>query len=84
MKEFFGNEEEISATTELLESGTLLLILESARKAILKFVAWLARIITVLEKPTGSTALIDMNGPDEQQTPRSETNDNSSTTDSTE
>lgn len=48
MAQFFGNEEEVSGAAEILESGTLLFILEAARKFLLDFVAWLARIISVL------------------------------------
>lgn len=48
MSQFFGTEEEVSATTEVLESGTLLFILEYARKATVELVAWLARIIAAL------------------------------------
>jgi ubiquinol oxidase len=50
MREFFGTDEEVGATTELLESGTLLLILEATRKAILQFIAWLSRIIAALSR----------------------------------
>lgn len=48
MKEFFGNKEEVTGAAEVFEGGTLLFILESARKFLLDFVAWLARIIAAL------------------------------------